>query len=69
VIGSVLRPRSLAEKTAITDAFRAEVLPLFASGALKPIVDCVLPITEAAAAHDHVAANRNFGKVVLRVRD
>lgn len=69
VIGSVLRSRSLAEKLAITDAFRDQVLPLFASGALKPIVDCVLPITEAAAAHDHVAANRNFGKVVLRVRD
>lgn len=68
VIGSVLRPRSLAEKTAITDAFRAEVLPLFASGKLKPIVDKVYPIADAAAAHDYVAANRNFGKVVLTIR-
>lgn len=68
VIGSVLRPRSLAEKTAITDAFRAEVLPLFASGKLKPIVDAVYPIADAAAAHDYVAANRNFGKVVLTIR-
>jgi putative PIG3 family NAD(P)H quinone oxidoreductase len=68
VIGSVLRPRSLAEKTAITDAFRAEVLPLFANGTLKPIVDTVFPIADAAAAHDYVAANRNFGKVVLTIR-
>ena len=68
VIGSVLRTRSLAEKVAITDAFRAEVLPLFASGELKPIVDKVYPIADAAAAHDYVAANRNFGKVVLTVR-
>ena len=68
VIGSVLRSRSLAEKIAITDAFRAEVLPLFARGELKPIVDEVYPITEAAAAHDYVAANQNFGKVVLQLR-
>jgi tumor protein p53-inducible protein 3 len=68
IVGSVLRPRSLAEKTAITDAFRAEVLPLFASGKLKPIVDKVYPIADAAAAHDYVAANQNFGKVVLAVR-
>lgn len=69
IIGSVLRSRSLAEKIAITDAFRAQVGPLFASGTLKPIVDRTYPIPEAAAAHDYVAANQNFGKVVLVVRD
>lgn len=69
IVGSVLRSRSLAEKIAITDAFAVEVLPLFRKGVLQPIVDRVYPITDAAAAHDYVAANRNFGKVVLRVRD
>jgi len=44
-------------------------MPLFANGTLKPVVDAVYPIVEAAAAHDYVAANKNFGKVVLRVRD
>jgi len=68
MIGSVLRTRSLAEKVAITDAFKAEVLPLFADGRLKPIVDATYPIADAAAAHDYVAANKNFGKVVLNVR-
>ena len=69
MIGSVLRTRSLAEKVAITDAFKAEVLPLFADGRLKPIVDATYPIADAAAAHDYVAANKNFGKVVLKIRD
>ncbi len=68
VIGSVLRTRSLAEKIAITDAFRAEVMPLFASGTCKPVVDKVYPIAAAAAAHQYIAANQNFGKVVLTVR-
>jgi putative PIG3 family NAD(P)H quinone oxidoreductase len=67
VLGSVLRSRPLAEKIAITEAFKTEVLPLLASGKVAPIVDAVHPITEAARAHEYVAANRNFGKVVLRV--
>jgi NADPH2:quinone reductase len=36
---------------------------------VKPIVDKTYPIADAAAAHDYIAANQNFGKVVLRVRD
>ena len=67
VIGSVLRARPLAEKIAITEAFKAQVLPLVASRQIRPVVDSVYPIAEAAKAHEHVAANRNFGKVVLRV--
>ncbi len=69
VVGSVLRTRTLAEKVAITDAFRADVLPLFVDARLEPVVDATYPIAEAAAAHDYVAANKNFGKVVLRIRD
>lgn len=68
IIGSVLRTRTLPEKVAITDAFTAEVMPLFRNGTLKPVVDKVFPIADAAAAHDYVAANKNFGKVVLQVR-
>jgi putative PIG3 family NAD(P)H quinone oxidoreductase len=68
VIGTVLRTRSLDEKLALTDGVRREILPLLASGALRPVVDSVYPLADAAAAHAKVAANENFGKVVLRVR-
>jgi NADPH:quinone reductase-like Zn-dependent oxidoreductase len=40
-----------------------------ARGRLRPIVDRVLPLAEAQAAHDRVEASEHFGKVVLRVRD
>jgi len=42
VIGSVLRARSVAEKTTLTEAFRSEALGLFAQGKLKPIIHDVL---------------------------
>jgi putative PIG3 family NAD(P)H quinone oxidoreductase len=67
VIGSVLRSRSLKEKIAITRDFKAEVLPLFTKQVLKPIVDSVFPLAEVEKAHERVAANLNFGKVVLKI--
>ncbi|MDZ7360892.1 MAG: NAD(P)H-quinone oxidoreductase [candidate division KSB1 bacterium] len=68
VIGSVLRSRSLAEKVAITAAFKEKVLPLFLNRQIHPVIDSVFSLAEVDKAHAHVAANKNFGKVVLRVR-
>ena len=69
VIGSVLRTRTLEEKVTITRAFRAEVLPLIAKQKVKPIIDSTFPLAEVARAHERVASNQNFGKVVLKVAD
>lgn len=67
LIGSVLRSRSRAEKVAITERIRRECWPLVADGTLRPIVDRVLDIREAEAAHDLLRTNATTGKVVLRV--
>jgi len=68
IIGSVLRSRSLSEKVAITAAFKEKALPLFINQQIHPVIDSVFSLAEADKAHAHVAANKNFGKVVLRVR-
>jgi len=67
IVGSLLRPRPLEEKIAITRRFAAEVMPRLADGRLRPIVDRVFPIAEAQAAHEYVLENRNIGKVILQV--
>lgn len=67
LIGSVLRSRTLAEKIAITAAFREKILPLLVNRQVHPVIDSVYPLAEAGKAHEHVAANKNLGKVVLRV--
>ena len=36
-----------------------------ASGALRPVVDSVLPLAEARRAHERIEARAHFGKVVL----
>jgi NADPH:quinone reductase-like Zn-dependent oxidoreductase len=43
------------------------VLKLVAAGRLKPVVDRVFPLAEAAAAHSYLESGSQFGKVVLRV--
>ena len=43
------------------------VMKLVATGQLKPIVDRVFPLAEAAAAHAYLEAGSQFGKVVLTV--
>ena len=67
IIGTVLRARSLDEKIAAARAFEHDVLPLLESGAVVPVIDQVLPLDDAARAHERVADNRNYGKVVLRL--
>jgi len=42
-----------------------EALRHIASGALKPVVDSVLPLAEARRAHERLEARENFGKMVL----
>jgi NADPH:quinone reductase-like Zn-dependent oxidoreductase len=66
VIGTVLRSRALEEKIELAREIAARVVPLFARGALRPVVDRVLPMHECAAAHAHMEADANVGKIVLR---
>jgi zinc-binding alcohol dehydrogenase/oxidoreductase len=45
----------------------AGVYELVASGRVKPLVDRVFPLEEAADAHRHLESGKQFGKVVLTV--
>jgi NADPH:quinone reductase len=65
VVGSVLRSRPLEEKAALAQAFARATLPLFARGALAPVVDAVLPMADVQEAHRRMEKNDTFGKIVL----
>ncbi|HEX9132799.1 MAG TPA: NAD(P)H-quinone oxidoreductase [Ktedonobacteraceae bacterium] len=65
--GVTLRTRTLEEKLAVTRRFATCVLPLLASGKVKPIIEQVYPLEKIAEAHRVMGENRNFGKLVVRV--
>ncbi len=67
VFGTVLRARPLEEKIAAMRSFEAHVVPLFQRGLVRPVIDTVMDLDAAAAAHERMASNVGFGKIVLRV--
>ncbi len=65
--GTMLRSRPLEEKILAARAFERHLVPLLATGALKPIVDSILPLAHAGDAHRLMQSNETFGKVVLEI--
>lgn len=67
LIGTVLRARPLEEKAALTQKVIAELLPLFESGQLSPVIDSRFGLDEIAAAHRYMESNANVGKILIDV--
>lgn len=67
ITGSTMRPRTLAEKTAIRDALAANIWPTLARGELLPHVFARFPLARAADAHRLMESSRHVGKIVLDV--
>jgi NADPH:quinone reductase-like Zn-dependent oxidoreductase len=44
-----------------------DVMKLVFARKLKPVVDVALPLEQAAQAHERLAKNEQFGKIVLTV--
>jgi NADPH:quinone reductase len=65
--GSTLRARSIADKGAIARAVEEKVLPLLASGKVKPVLYKTFPLKEAATAHALMESSTHIGKIVLTV--
>ena len=65
--GVTMRTRTLVEKLAVTHRFATSVVPLLASGKVKPVIDKVFPLAEIGEAHRVMGENKNFGKLVVKV--
>lgn len=64
---STLRAQSDAAKAAIAAELREKVWPLFASDKVRPIIDSVLPLSEAAKAHERMESSMHIGKIILQI--
>lgn len=67
IIGSTLRSQSPALKADLSRRFWADCQEAFQRGELRAVVDSSFPLERVADAHRYMEANKNFGKVVLRV--
>lgn len=67
IIGSVLRPRPVAEKAAITREFTRTALPLLSNRSIEPLIHEVFSLEHVRQAHESMEAGTHFGKIVLEV--
>jgi putative PIG3 family NAD(P)H quinone oxidoreductase len=65
LIATTLRGRPVEQKAEIVRRTIEELLPGFADGSLRPVVDRVLPLERAADAHRAMEAGEPVGKIVL----
>jgi NADPH:quinone reductase-like Zn-dependent oxidoreductase len=67
MIGVTFRTRSMEERIAAVQAFRDNILSALREGKLKPVIDSVFSLSQAAAAQERMRENKHFGKIVLQV--
>ncbi len=65
IVGSTLRPRTVAYKTVLAQALKATVWPLLEVGKVKPVIHQVFPAAQAAQAHALMESSTHVGKIVL----
>jgi putative PIG3 family NAD(P)H quinone oxidoreductase len=63
--GSTLRARSLSFKSLVADEIARTVWPHVEDGRLKPVIDRVFPLSDAAGAHALMDSGAHVGKIVL----
>lgn len=67
IIGSTLRSRSLDYQIKLTNDFKEFALHKIRRGIIKPVIDEVFNLKDAALAHKKMEENRNTGKIILKV--
>lgn len=65
--GSTLRPRSRAAKADLARALEREVWPLLAKGQMRPRIDSIYALAQAAQAHERMESSQHIGKLLLAV--
>ncbi|HEY5258227.1 MAG TPA: NAD(P)H-quinone oxidoreductase [Candidatus Baltobacteraceae bacterium] len=66
ILASSLRPRSVAQKTAIARALEERIWPLLPEKRrIVPVIDSVFTFEDAAQAHRRLESGEHIGKIVL----
>ena len=67
VIGVTFRTRTDVERAACVQAAALDLLPAFADGRIRPLIDRVLPMSAVREAHARMQSNQHIGKIVLEI--
>jgi NADPH:quinone reductase len=66
LIGVTFRTRTIEERIAVAEGVIRDLLPALTDGRLRPVVDRVFRLEEAAEAQNYMLTNAQIGRIVLR---
>jgi putative PIG3 family NAD(P)H quinone oxidoreductase len=66
IIGATIFFQSVKEKARLARRVREQVWSLIECGDLRPVIDRVFPLAEAAAAQRRMESSRHIGKIILQ---
>lgn len=67
ITGVSLRGQSIARKARISEQIERKIWPLVSAGRVKPLIDAVFPLSQAAEAHRQLDAADHAGKIILEI--
>jgi NADPH2:quinone reductase len=65
ITASTLRPQTIEQKGEIANALEERIWPLIEAGDIKPVIDTIFPLADAAEAHRLMESSRHIGKIML----
>lgn len=65
--GSTLRAQTFAQKAVMVRELLEHVYPQLNGGAIRPVIDSVFPMAQAADAHARMEDSGHMGKILLRM--
>jgi len=66
IIGASIWFQSVEEKAGLSGRVRKHIWPLVEGGAIRPVVDSIFPLSEAADAQRRMEASLHIGKIILK---
>ncbi|MBV9038128.1 MAG: NAD(P)H-quinone oxidoreductase [Acidobacteriaceae bacterium] len=66
VMGSTMRARTAAEKSVVARGLLQDIWPLLPpKKVIRPVIDSIFPLREAARAHERMESGQHIGRIVL----
>ncbi|MDR1951369.1 MAG: NAD(P)H-quinone oxidoreductase [Bacteroidales bacterium] len=65
--GSTLRNRNLDFQRNLNQAMSNFAMPLFETGKMRPVIDCIMNWTDIAKAHQRMENGEHIGKIVMKI--
>ncbi|KAJ7378418.1 hypothetical protein OS493_022952 [Desmophyllum pertusum] len=67
LIATTLRSRPLEYKAELVQEFTERIIPQFANGKLRTIVDSTFTMDQIQLAHERMESNENIGKIIIQI--